>query len=48
MTLPLIPVITVFERSPDRGRGLALTCVFAGRLKKWANLTRFVLFRSGQ
>src|SRR5471032_659694 len=23
MTLPLIPVITVFERSPDRGRGLA-------------------------
>lgn len=23
MTLPLTPVITVFERSPDRGRGLA-------------------------
>src|SRR5258708_36323575 len=23
MTPPLIPVITVFERSPDRGRGLA-------------------------
>src|SRR5471032_3229521 len=23
MTLPLIPIITAFERSPDRGRGLA-------------------------
>ena len=42
----MIPTITAFERSPDRGKGLRVTCAFAGRLKKWASLTRFVLFRS--
>ena len=38
--------ITAFERSPDGGKGLARHTAFAGRLKKWANPTRFALFRS--
>jgi hypothetical protein len=36
----MTPTITAFERSPDRGRGLAR------RLKKRANPTRFVFSRS--
>lgn len=39
--------ITAFERSPDGGKGLARdTRVRWARLKKWANPTRFALFRS--
>jgi hypothetical protein len=41
-------VITAFERSPDGGKGLARDTRFAGRWKKWANLTRFVSSRSGR
>jgi hypothetical protein len=36
--------ITAFERSPDGGKGLARDTRV--RWKKWANPTRFVLFRS--
>ena len=40
-------IITAFERSPDGGKGLARDMrPFGGRLKKWANRTRFALFRS--
>lgn len=39
----MTPTITVFERSPDRGRDWRVTCAFAGRWKKWASLTMCVL-----
>jgi hypothetical protein len=42
----MTPTITAFEQSPDRGKGLARDMRVRWRLKKWANLTRFVLFRS--
>ena len=35
--------ITAFERSPDGD--WRVIRAFAGRLKKWANPTRFALFR---
>ena len=38
--------ITAFERSPDGGKGLARDTRVRWRLKKWANPTRFALFRS--
>jgi glutathione S-transferase len=34
MPLPMTPIITAFERSPDRGKGLARDMRVAGRLKK--------------
>jgi hypothetical protein len=40
-SLTMTIIITAFERSPEWRQG-----AFAGRLKKWANLTRFALFRS--
>ena len=40
----MTPTITAFERSPDRGKGQARDSAYAGRWKKWANLTRFVFF----
>ena len=43
---PMTLTITAFERSPDRGKGLARDMRVRGRLKKWASLTTFVLFRS--
>jgi len=42
----MTPTITAFERSPIAARDWRVTCAFAGRLKKWANLTTFVFFRS--
>ena len=42
----MTPIITAFERSPDRGKGLARDSAFAGRWKRWDSLTTFVLFRS--
>ena len=42
----MTPTITAFESSPDAVRVWRGTCAFAGRSKKWASLTTFVLFRS--
>jgi hypothetical protein len=45
----MTPIITAFDRSP--GRPIAagdwrVTRAFAGRLKKWVSLTKFVFFLS--
>jgi len=42
----MTPTITPLNGRPIAARDWRVTCVFAGRLKKWASLTRFVFFRS--
>jgi hypothetical protein len=42
----MIPTITAFERSRDRGRGLARDMRVRWALKKWASLTTFDFSRS--
>jgi hypothetical protein len=45
-SLTMTIIITAFERSPDGGKDWRVIRAFAGHLKKWANPTRFALFRS--
>ena len=40
--------ITVFERDPDRGRGLARDMPVRWRSKKWPNPTMFAWCRSSR
>jgi len=42
----MTPTITAFERSPDRGKGLARDMRVRWALEEVASLTTFVFFRS--
>lgn len=46
MAASTIPTITAFERSPDRGQGLARDMRVRWALEEVASLTRFALSRS--
>jgi glutathione S-transferase len=46
VTLPMTPIITVFERSPDRGKGLARDMRVRWALEEVGQPYKFVLFHS--
>ena len=45
-SLTITITITALNGHPMEARGWREIRAFAGRLKKWVNLTRFALFRS--